>query len=66
MYRNTRSICSVTGTYMVYCRSIIFLKQTNSEKKKSEFWLSVVGEFGVGVKRNWMKIVKRYKVSVIR
>ena len=51
---------------MVYCRSITFLKQTNSEKKKSEFCLSEVGEFGVGVKRNWMKIVKRYKVSVIR
>ena len=50
---------------MVYCRSIIFLKQTNSEKKKSEFWLSEVGEFGVGMIRNWMKIVKRYKVSVI-
>ena len=51
MYRNTRSVCSVTGTYMVSCRSIISLKQTNSEKKKSEFWLSEVGEFGVGDER---------------
>lgn len=44
----------VTGTYIVYCRSTIFQKQTNSEKKIPYFWLPEAGRWEGG---NWMKVV---------
>ena len=46
-----------------YCRSIILQNQTNSQKKRSDLYLP---EVGGGRKMNWMNIVKRYNVPVIK
>ena len=47
MYRNIKSLICITGAYIEYCRSIIFKKKTNSEKKKSDLWLPE-GDVGGG------------------
>ena len=55
--------------YVVYqeltmcCRSSMPQKQTNSQKKRSDLWLP---EGGWGGRGNWMNVVKRYKLPVIR
>ena len=38
-------------------------KKTDSEKKRSDLWLPEVG--GVG-RENWIKVVKKYKLPVMR
>ena len=46
------------------CRSIILQKRTNkSLKKRSDLWLPEAGARG---RRNWIKVVKRYQLPVIR
>ena len=65
MYRNTESLCCVLGTNIVLqvtCASKTN-KQTNSQKKRSDLWLP---EAEGGWRVNWMKVVKRYKLPVIR
>ena len=62
MYRNTAPLCCVPGTNSVV-RQLYFNKQTNSSKKRPDLWLS---EAEGGGRKNWMKVVKKYKLSVVR
>ena len=45
------------------CSSIILEKQTNSEKKGPDLWLQ---EAGFGETEDWVKVVKRHKLAVMR
>ena len=38
-----------------------YTSKTNSEEKEIKFWLTEAGDGGRG---NWMKVVKRYKLSI--
>ena len=62
MYRNIESLCCITGT-----NTVLYVNFTSKTKKlkgkKSDLWLPEARRGGRG---NWTKIVKRYKLPVIR
>ena len=61
MYRNIESLCCVPETNRVLY--ISYTSKTNSQNKISDLWLPEVGGGGKG---HQMKVVKRYKLPVIR
>ena len=62
-YRNTKSLCHVTGTNIMWYISYTS-KQTNKFiEKEIRFVVTRGRRRGKG---NWMKVVKRYKLLIIR
>ena len=62
MYRNIESLCCVKGINKC-CRSNFKNKQNKLIEKEIRFVVTRGGGWGEG---NWMKVVKRYKLPVIR
>ena len=63
MYRKTKLLCCITGTNIVLWVNDISKQTDKLIEKKSDLWLP---KASCGERGNWMKVVKRYKLSVIR
>ena len=62
MYRNIESLCRALGNNSVVGQFYFKIK-TNSEKMKSDLWLS---EARSGRRRNWMKVVKNFRLPLTK
>ena len=63
MYRNTESLCCVTGTNIVV--QVYYTSKTNKPIEK-EIRFAVTRAVDKWARGNWMEVGKRYKLTVIR
>ena len=66
MFRNTESLCCVTGTSVVLLVSYTSKTKKERNKLRKRDQICAYQRQRVGSRGNWMKAVKRYKFLVIR